>query len=57
MYKRYKRFAGRRRRRDDQDRPHRRWNLTSAFRTPKTQIAFLLIVALVIFLILQSAGR
>ena len=47
----------RRRRRDYRDRPARRWNPTSAFRTPRTQIAFLLIVALIIFLILQSAGR
>ena len=46
----------RRRRRDYQDGPRRRWNLTSAFRTPRTQIAFLLIIALIIFLILQSAG-
>lgn len=55
MYRRYEKR--RRRRRDYQDRSRGRWNLTSAFRTPRTQIAFLLIVALVIFLILQSAGR
>jgi hypothetical protein len=55
MYRRYR--ERRRRRRNDQDRPRRHWNLTSAFRTPRTQIAFLLIVALIIFLILQSAGR
>jgi hypothetical protein len=55
MYRKYK--ERRRRRRDYDDRPRRRWNLTSAFRTPRTQIAFLLIVALIIFLILQSAGR
>lgn len=55
MYRRYK--ERRRRRRDYQDRPRRRWNLTSAFRTPRTQIAFLLIVALIIFLILQSAAK
>jgi hypothetical protein len=54
----YRRYRERRRRRSDyRDRPSRRWNLTSAFRTPRTQIAFLLIVALIIFLILQSAGR
>ena len=55
MYRRYK--ERRRRRRDDRDHPRRRWNLTSAFRTPRSQIAFLLIVALIIFLILQSASR
>jgi hypothetical protein len=55
MYRRYR--ERRRRRRDYRDRPRRRWNLTSAFSTPRTQIAVLLIVALIIFLILQSAGR
>lgn len=54
----YRRYRERRRRRNyerDRDRPRR--GLTSAFRTPAAQIAVLLIVALVIFLILQSAGR
>lgn len=55
MYRRYR--ERRRHRRTYQDRPRRRWNLTSAFRTPRSQIALLLIVALIIFLILQSAGR
>lgn len=44
-----------RRRRDDNDRP-RRLNLTSAFRRPATQIAFLAVVALVIYLILQMGA-
>ena len=51
----YRRYRERRRRRDYRDRPRRRF--TSAFRTPAAQIAVLLIVALIIFLILQSAGR
>jgi hypothetical protein len=51
----YRRYRERRRRRTYQDRP--RWSLTSAFRSPAAQIAVLLIVALVIYLILQSAGR
>jgi hypothetical protein len=57
----YRRYRERRRRRNyerserSQDRPRRR--LTSAFRSPGAQIAVLLIVALVIFLILQNAGR
>ena len=55
MYRRYR--ERRSRRRNSPDRPRTRWNLFSAFRTPGTQIAFLLIVALVIFLLLQSAGR
>lgn len=54
MYKRYR--ERRRYRRNYQDRP-RRWNFTSAFRTPRTQIAVLLIVGLIIFLLLISAGR
>jgi len=45
----------RHRRSNTQDRS-RRISLTSAFRKPGTQIAFLLIVALVIFLILQMGG-
>lgn len=53
MYRRYR--ERRRRRRNYQDRP--RWRLTSAFRTPGAQIAVLLIVALIIYLILQSAAR
>ena len=55
MYRRYR--ERRRRRRDYSHRPSRRLNFTSAFRTPRTQIAVLLIVALVIFLILQTAGK
>lgn len=54
----YRRYRERRRRRNydrREDRPRR--GLTSAFRTPAAQIAVLLIVALVIYLILQSAGR
>jgi rhodanese-related sulfurtransferase len=43
-------------RRSNQDRPHRN-SLTSAIRKPGTQVAFLIIVALVIFLILQTGGR
>jgi hypothetical protein len=53
MYQRYR--ERRRRSRRYQERPRR--SLTSAFRSPAAQIAVLLIVALVIFLILQSAGR
>ena len=53
MYRRYR--EGRRRRRNYPDRP--RWNLTSAIRRPSTQIAFLLIFALVIFLILQMGNE
>ena len=51
----YRRYRERRRRRNYEDRPRRR--LTSAFRSPGAQIAVLLIVALIIYLILQSAGR
>jgi hypothetical protein len=53
----YRKYRERRRRRNydrREDRPRRR--LTSAFRTPGAQIAVLIIVALVIYLILQSAG-
>lgn len=39
-------------RRDD----HPRRRLTSAFRTPRAQIGVLLVVALIIYLILQMAG-
>ena len=53
MYRRYR--ERRRRRRDDGDRARPRF--TSAFRRPGTQIAFLIFVGLVIYLILQSAGR
>jgi rhodanese-related sulfurtransferase len=54
----YRRYRERRRRRSyerSEDRPRR--GLTSAFRTPAAQIAVLLIVALVIFLLLQMGGR
>jgi rhodanese-related sulfurtransferase len=52
MNRRYR--EQRRRRRNYEDRP--RWGFTSAIRRPSTQIAFLLLVALVIFLILQMAN-
>jgi hypothetical protein len=51
----YRRYKERRRHRNYEDRPRR--GLTSAFRTPAAQIAVLIIVALIIFLILQNAGR
>ena len=54
MYRRYKRYRERRRRNYD-DRPRR--GPTSLFRSPGAQVAVLLIVALIIYLILQSAGR
>jgi rhodanese-related sulfurtransferase len=43
-------------RRSTQDRP-RRLSLTSAIRKPGTQVAFLIVVALIVFLILQMGGR
>jgi hypothetical protein len=52
----YRRYRERRRRRRYQDRPDRNF-FTSLFRTPSAQIAVLLVVALIIFLILQSASR
>ena len=54
MYRRYR--ERRRSRRHYQDRP-RQGFFTSMFRTPRAQLAVLLVVALIIFLILQSAGR
>lgn len=55
MYRRNKERRSRRNRRDgDYNRP--RLNLTSAFRRPGTQIAVLAVVALVIYLILQTGG-
>ena len=51
----YRRDRQRRRRRSYEDRPRR--GLTSAFRSPGAQIGVLLIVALVIFLLLQTGGR
>jgi hypothetical protein len=54
MYRKYR--ERRRRRRNYEDRPRRNF-FTSMFRTPSAQIAVLLVVALIIFLILQSAGR
>lgn len=53
----YRRDRERRRRRYDrsEDRPRR--GLTSAFRTPGAQIGVLLIVALVIYLLLQMGGQ
>ena len=56
MYRRNNERRFRRQRRDDNDRP-RRLNLTSAFRRPGAQIAVLAVVALVIYMILQSGGR
>lgn len=56
MYRRNSERRYRRQRRDDSDRP-RRLNLTSAFRRPGAQIAVLVVVGLVIYLILQTAGR
>jgi hypothetical protein len=54
----YRRYRERRRRRNyERSENRRRRGLTSAFRTPAAQITVLLVVALVIFLILQSAGR
>ncbi|HLO34207.1 MAG TPA: hypothetical protein VK249_33990 [Anaerolineales bacterium] len=56
MYRRYR--ERRRHRHNYRDRSRTRWSFfTSAFRRPGAQIAFLLVVALIIFLILQSAGR
>jgi rhodanese-related sulfurtransferase len=53
MYRRNKERR-RSRRNNYEDRPRSRFSLlTSAFRTPRTQILFLLFVALVIYLILQ----
>lgn len=54
----YRRYRERRRRRNyarSEDRPRR--GLTSAFRSPGAQIGVLLIVALVVFLLLQMGGR
>jgi hypothetical protein len=58
MYRRYREYRRRRnyeRRERRQDRPRR--GLTSAFRTPGAQIAVLLIVALVVYLLLQMGGK
>jgi len=54
MNRRYKEH--RHRRHSHQDRP-RRNSLTSAIRKPGTQVAFLIVVALIVFLILQMGGR
>ena len=54
----YRRYRERRRRRNydrREDRPRR--GFTSAFRTPAAQIGVLMVVALIIFLILQMGGR
>ena len=54
----YRRYRERRRRRNYdrvEDRPRR--GLTSAFRSPGAQIGVLLIVALIVFLLLQMGGR
>ena len=56
MYRRYReRYRERRRRRNYDDRP--RHGLTSFVRSPRAQIAVLLIVALIVVLILLNAGR
>jgi hypothetical protein len=52
----YRRYRERRRRNYDRREDRSRRGFTSAFRTPAAQIAVLLIVALIIYLILQSAG-
>lgn len=53
----YRRNRERRYRRRREDTYNRRFSgLTAAFRRPSTQIAFLLVVGLVIFLILQLGG-
>ena len=56
MYRRYRERRRRNyeRRERREDRP--RYGLTSAFRRPGTQIAVLLVVALVVYLILQLGG-
>jgi hypothetical protein len=54
MYRRYREYRHRRRR-NYEDRPRR--GPTSLFRSPGAQVAVLLIVALIVYLILQSAGR
>ena len=54
----YRRYRERRRRRNydrREDRPRR--GLTSAFRSPGAQIGVLIIVALIIYLLLQMGGR
>ena len=51
MSRRNKERRYRRSRRDDYDRPGR--GLTSAFRSPATQIGFLVVVGIIIYLILQ----
>jgi len=53
----YRRYRERRRRHYKRREDRSRWRLTSAFRTPGAQIAVLLVVALIIFIILQNAGR
>jgi rhodanese-related sulfurtransferase len=54
MSRRNKERRYRRSRRDDYDRPGR--GLTSAFRSPATQIGFLVVVGIIIYLILQFGG-
>ncbi len=55
MYRRNQERRYRRHRRDDNDRP-RRLNLTSAFRRPGTQVAVLVVVAVVVYIILQMSA-
>lgn len=54
MYRRSREHRYRRRRQDTYDRRYS--GLTAAFRRPSTQIALLLVVGLIIFLILQVGG-
>lgn len=51
----YRKDRDRRRRRKYEDRPRR--GLTAAFRSPGAQIGVLLVVALIVFLILQMGGQ
>jgi rhodanese-related sulfurtransferase len=55
----YRRYRERRRRRNHDSHPSERprLRLTSAFRRPGAQIGFLVVVALVIYLLLQMGGR
>lgn len=57
MYRRYRERYRERRHRRNYYEDRSRHGLTSFFRSPRTQIAVLLIVGLVITLILLNAGR
>ena len=57
MYRRYREYRRRRNYdRSERREDRRRRGLTSAFRTPGAQIAVLLVVALVVYLLLQMGG-